>query len=408
MAQQNFNIANFLTTLEANQPVSRDYKMKNENKIEKIYLSHPDWQGKYQVLPMVNPVTGSPITFLQKVREIKLPRTFVTSNKEEKEYLSWIKILPAEAYLMQSADGQIVSSLTSADEDLLRQVQSSFDILYDELGGNSKNRTSELNKQLSQLVRRRNYTLFYARCISHWGASDPRNPKHTNLSALFICSAKDFPKTISDSINDTTITNGDPALWMGQVYNREVTGRTGFLLFSVNLGVGGQIGYTLSAQHVINTQQVSNYIIPAEDVEEMSDPVEGFLGWQANNSDSGRLFNRKLMEETLSIINQKIAECRATKGLNPELAAQVTSNTAVQTANNAAINQAKTNDPMLQQAQMPGMTNPGAIMNGNNNPFQTPPAAQIDPITQMPINSQPSAPYTSPAFAQTGNNGLPF
>ena len=81
MAQQNFNIANFLTTLEANQPVNRDYKMKSENKIEKIYLSHPDWQGKYQVLPMVNPVTGSPITFLKKVREIKLPRTFVTSNK---------------------------------------------------------------------------------------------------------------------------------------------------------------------------------------------------------------------------------------------------------------------------------------------------------------------------------------
>ena len=51
---QNFNIANFLHNLEQTQPKSRASKPKSDVKIEKVYLSHPDWQGKYQILPMVS------------------------------------------------------------------------------------------------------------------------------------------------------------------------------------------------------------------------------------------------------------------------------------------------------------------------------------------------------------------
>ena len=157
---QNFNIANFLHNLEQNQPKSRDSKPKSDVKIEKVYLSHPDWQGKYQILPMVSAENGLPMAFLQRVREIKLPRKVTLSDGKEIESVNWIKILPPEAYTMQSADGQTVSSLTSADEDLLRQVQSSFDILYEELGGMSKERDPEINKTI-KYMRRRNYTLFY-------------------------------------------------------------------------------------------------------------------------------------------------------------------------------------------------------------------------------------------------------
>ena len=126
---QNFNIANFLHNLEQNQPKSRDSKPKSDVKIEKVYLSHPDWQGKYQILPMVSAENGLPMAFLQRVREIKLPRKVTLNDGKEIESVNWIKILPPEAYTMQSADGQTVSSLTSADEDLLRQEKSSFDIL---------------------------------------------------------------------------------------------------------------------------------------------------------------------------------------------------------------------------------------------------------------------------------------
>ena len=401
MAQQNFNIANFLQNLEQNQPKSPDAKPKSDVKIEKVYLSHPDWQGKYQILPMVSTETGLPMAFLKRVREIKLPRKVVLSNGEEKESTNWIKILPVEAYTMQSADGRTVSSLTSADEDLLRQVQSSFDILYEELGGNSKERNPELNKTISYM-RRRNYSLFYGRCVSHWSASDPRNPKHSNFSALFVCSAKGFPEVIQNNITDSVITYGDPETWINQVYSRELTGRTGFLLFSVNLGVGGQVGYSLSAQHVIGNQQVSNQVIPEDEAELMRDPVEGFLGWQADKHEPGRLFNRRLMEETLATINSQIAAARAAKGVNVDMAAAATTGMAFASQGQAG---PQTNDPMLQgngvYAQPAGITNPAAVVNGNNDPLQTPPAAQIDPITQSPVG------YVNPAFAQAGNN-LPF
>lgn len=408
MAQQNFNIANFLQNLEKNQPKSREFKPKSDVKIEKVYLSHPDWQGKYQILPMVSAENGLPMAFLQRVREIKLPRKVTLQNGEERENSNWIKILPVEAYTMQSADGQTVSSLTSADEDLLRQVQNSFDMLYEELGGNSKERNPEINKTISYM-RRRNYSLFYGRCISHWGAADPRNPKHANFSALFICSAKGFPEVIQNNINDSVITYGDPETWINQVYSRELTGRTGFLLFSVNLGVGGQVGYTLSAQHVIGNQQVASQVIPENEAELMHDPIEGFLGWQADKREPGRLFNRKLMEETLATLNSQIAAARASKGINVGMAAAATSGTAF--ASQGATTP-QTNDPMLQgqgiYSQPAGMTNPAAVMNNNTSPFQTPPAAQIDPITQTPVNNGPAAQFVSPAFAQAGGSGLPF
>ena len=404
MAQQNFNIANFLQNLEQNQPKSRDSKPKSDVKIEKVYLSHPDWQGKYQILPMVSAETGLPLAFLQRVREIKLPRTITLQNGEEKESTVWIKILPIEAYTMQSADGRTVSSLTSADEELLRQVHNSFDILYDELGGNSKERNPELNKTISYM-RRRNYSLFYGRCVSHWGSSDPRNPKHSNFSALFVCSAKGFPEVIKSNITDSIITYGDPENWINQVYSRDLTGRTGFLLFSVNLGVGGQVGYTLSAQHVIGNQQVASHVIPEEEAELMHDPIDGFLGWQADRREPGRLFNRRLMEETLATINSQIASVRAAKGVDMGMAAAMTSGMAM--AGNEPM-MPQTNDPMLGQNvySTPGMTNPGAVMNGNTTPFQNPPAAQIDPVTQTPVNG-PTPNYVSPAFAQAGDN-LPF
>ena len=404
MAQQNFNIANFLQNLEQNQPKTRNFNPQTNVKIEKVYLSHPDWQGKYQILPMVSAENGLPLAFLQRVREIKLPNPNPSRRDGDiKDLYRWIKILPAEAYTMQSADGQIVSSLTSADEDLLRQVQSSFDILYDELGGNSKDRNAETNKTISYM-RRRNYTLFYGRCISHWAASDPRNPKHSNFSALFICSAKGFPEVIQNNINDSVITYGDPETWINQVYSRELTGRTGFLLFSINLNVGGQVGYNLSAQHVIGNNQVASHVIPEEEAELMSDPIEGFLGWQADKHEPGRLFNRKLMEDTLATINSQIASIRASKGVDPVAAAATTTGTAMAATQGPS---QQTNDPVLQGqtmfSQPAGMTNPGAVMNGNTNPLQTPPAAQIDPITQAPVGAPQ---YVNPAFAKPGN--LPF
>lgn len=398
---QNFNIASFLHNLEQNQPKVAG-NVKPEVKIEKIYLSHPDWQGKYQILPVISAENGQPFAFLQKVREIKLNRKITLQNGEEKESQVWMKILPSEAYTMQSPDGQTVSSLTAADEELLKKVQTSFDILYDELGGNSKERNADLNKTIGYM-RRRNYSLFYGRCLNHWGSSDPRNPKHQNFSALFVCSSKGFPEVIKSNMNDSIIQYGDPSEWAGQIYSRETTGRTGYLLFSVNLGVGVQIGYTLTAQHVIGNMQLASHVIPSEEMELMHDPVEGFLGWQADKREPGRLFNRALMEELLATLNTQVAAVRASKGVNQDVAAQATTGTAMAGQPQMAPTSI---DPMVGATQyQASMTNPTAVMSGNTNPYQTPPAAQIDPISQQPVSQ--AAPFASPAFVQAGNN-LPF
>ena len=404
MSQSNFNISSFLHTLEQNQPKASGFKAKTETKIEKVYLSHPDWQGKYQIFPIISAENGQPFAFLQKVREIKLDRKITLQSGEEKENQVWMKILPPEAYTMQSPDGQIVSSLTASDEELLRKVQSSFDILYEELGGNSKERNPDINKTIGYM-RRRNYSLFYGRCINHWGVTDPRNPKHQNFSALFVCSAKGFPEIIQSNINDSVIQYGDIETWGGQIYNRESTGRSGFLLFSVNLGVGGQVGYTLSAQHVIGNNLVASHVIPTEELELMHDPIEGFLGWQADKREPGRLFNKTLMEELLDNLNRQIAATRAAKGMNPSMATQVTTGTAM--AGQPGMMPGSV-DPMLAgNVHMNEMTNPVAVMAGNQNPYQTPPAAQIDPISQQPVGTPGSAPFASPSFVQSANN-LPF
>ena len=392
---QNFNISNFLQTLEQNQPKNVS-KFNSDTKIEKVYLSFPDWQGKYQILPMIDAESGQPFVFLQKVREIKLPWALEQQDGTMKEFTSWVKILPAEAYTMLSADGQVVSSLTAADEELLRQAQSTFDMLYDELGGNSKDRNPETNKTISYM-RRRNYSLFYGYCMNHWATQDHRTPRHQNFSALFICSAKGFSETIRDSISDACIQFGDLENWGHQIYNRNLTGRNGFLLFSVSLGTGGQIGYSLSAQHVIGNNSVATVTIPEDEAELMKKPIEGFLGWQADKREPGRLFNRKVMEETIQKMAAQIATIRATKGQNPVMAQQNTTGVAM---GGQGMGQ-QTLDPMLQRGGNQ-MTNPGMIMGGNTNPYQTPPAAQIDPITQQPI--QPKSPYSSPSFAQN----LPF
>lgn len=402
---QNFNITNFLKNLEQNQPKSNRFRIKQESKIEKIYLSHPDWYGKYQIFPMISTSTGQPFTFMKKTREIKLSRKIVTQAGEEKEFESWIKILPAEAYTMPSPDGQIVSSLTAGDEELLSNVQASFDNLYEELGGTSKERNPELNKTIGYM-RRRNYTMFYARCLNHWLENNQRSPKHTNFSALFICSAKGFPEVIQNNINDTVIQYGDPSTWIDKIYNRNLSNREGFLLFSISLGFGSNVGYTLSAQHIINPQLVGNEIIPSDEAELMTDPVEGFLGWQASRKEPGRLFNKELMEETLNTINKQLAAVRATKGVNMDAAANATTETAMASQPQQVPGSI---DPMLRsQYEAHNFSNPQAVVDGNTDPYKNPPAAQIDPISQQPINpNSGSAPFVSPAFAQAGND-LPF
>lgn len=390
----NFNVSGFLETLNssAQKKASND---KKDDSIEKIYLSFPGNYGRYQVLPMNSTSTGFPFAILNQTREFKVTKTITLSDGTEKTYDSWIKILPKEAFLMKDSTDRTVCALTANEEQLLRQVQIAFDQLYNDLGGNTKERNPEVNKTIG-LMRRRNYTLFYARCLNKWSINNPRTPEKSDFSALFICTAKGFSEKVSDNITEKNITIGTDT-WLENVYNRQSSGRTGYLLFSINLP-GGKPGYDLSVTHEINNNNISNYVIPEEDIQLMQDPVEGFLGWQAS-SEPGKLFNARLMEETLATLNSMIATTRSGQTMSTENAASITSASAM----NSIPQQPSTNDPMLRQDNFSQITNPGAIMNNNGEPYQNPPQAHINPLNQAPVNNG----YTAPAFA--GNSSqLPF
>ena len=78
-----------------------------------------------------------------------------------------------------------------------------------------------------------------------------------------------------------------------------------------------------------------------------------------------------------------------------------------------------TNDPMLadmaaKQAQENNFSqvNPAQVVDNNNNPYQNPPAAHIDPVTNAPQQpkSNPFGNTFQPSFGSSfGNNGgMPF
>jgi hypothetical protein len=408
----NFNVQGFLDALEQNttQPSFNDQNNGNNKTIEKLYLSFPGNYGKYQIMPMVSTVTGQPFEYLNNTREVKVTRKSQKQDGTETTYDAWIRILPASAYKMVDSTGRIVSSLTSEEEQILAQAQQTFDALHVELGGREKD--EQLRKKIAEHLRRRDYTIFHAHCMNKWNLNDMRQAEKQNFSALFVCSAKGFLQAVSDNVADTTLTNGNNPDWMNQVYNRLLSGRSGYVLFSIALNVGGKVGYSITVNHAINNAAfMEQYQISQEDAEMMQDPVESFLGWQANKEQPGKLFNAKLIQEITAEMAAELAAVRAAKSTGGDVFAAMKA-TSEMAAKSAVASAPMTNDPMLQQTQPMGqpMTNPGAVFGANNAPFQTPPASHVDPVSPQagaqPMGGQPQgAPYQQPGFAQFGQAG---
>lgn len=375
----NLNVTGFLKTLEQTPKNFDGGKKSPEEKLVKsVYLSYPGNHGKYQILPVNSTTTGFPFVKLQKTREIKMTRTIPGAEGEEpKSFDSWIKILPASAYEHLDENGRMVSSLTSADHQLLDSVAQSFEMLYEELGGNLRAKDGERQNAANKTVgvmRRRDYTVFYAKCLKHWGLNDMRTPIEENFPGLFVCTSKAFTDTINGNIQDEIADHNGSTEWLNQIYNRELTGRTGYLMFSISMPEG-QIGYQISANHKSDSQQVAGYSISQEEMDQMTDPVTGFLGWQTGRE---KTFNAPLMTETLNYINSKIAAVRAEKSVGMDaMAARAASNATARASEGRAWGGSK--DPMLENTERPYLSNPGALYDSNDSPWETPPAAHIDP-----------------------------
>ena len=399
----NFNVQGFLDALEQNTNQQSNFDSQNNGNartLDKLYLSYPGNYGKYQIMPMVSSVTGQPFEFLNNTREVKVTRKSQKQDGTETTYDAWIRILPPSAYHMIDSTGRLVSSLTSEEEQILAQAQQTFDALYIELGGREKDEA--LRKKIAEHLRRRDYTLFHAYCMNKWNLNDMRQAEKSNFSALFVCSAKGFLQAVSDNVADTTLTSGNNPEWMNQVYNRELSGRSGYMLFSIALNVGGKVGYSITVNHAINNAAfMEQYRISQEDAELMQDPVESFLGWQASKDQPGKLFNAKLIQEITAEMAAELAAVRAAKSTGGDVFAAMKATSEM--AANSIPATPMTNDPMLQQGMAPGATNPGAVFGANNAPFQTPPASHVDPINPQPM--QQGAPYQQPGFAQFGQAG---
>lgn len=407
------SVDNFLEKLQAISPVQKKKTtFVKRRSIDKIFCGFQGNHGMYQMLPMNNVVTGIPFADLRGTREINMPRKNIAADGNESVYNAWIRILPKEAYNIKDANGNLVSSLSESESELHTKALTIWEELWKETDAYNVPEYQKI------LIRKKNYTVWNAFVTNYWAIGDNRNPARTNFSATFVVTAKDFLTMVSSNIEETSITDGvGNEDWLDDINNRDLTNRKGLLMFSISKPEGP--GFNISVSHKLHME---NYLkgveIPAEDAEAMQNPVECFLGWQANNDTENEpecrhLFNKKLYEELIQYMTDQLVSIRMSKqnGGNLSDAIQATNDMVLKNQTPTDSRGQATNDPVLAEmaaksSQNSQAVNPENIVEKNTNPFQTPPAAHLDPLSGAPIsNSAPT--WNKPAFAQ-GNGNKPF
>lgn len=393
--QVNLNVEMFLEQLAAATPKSRSDEPRN-SVLNYINLSIPDNFGKYQVFPMISEVTGLPFTYLTKTREINLPRLGTDQYK-------WYKLLPLNAYQFMDSTGRLVSSLTDGEADLLNKAYGLFDSLNASLPDTFN------DKKKKDIVRVKDYTIFNAYVINKY-SSDVNKPERSNFAALFICSSKRFSGEINMDIQMQSTNYGGTG-FVSDIYNRKLTGRTGWLIFSIGKATQG-FGYSVGVSHAANLAPnvTGGYSISEEQANAMKDPVRNFLAWQSG-PEGKSTFNREVIEYIINQMTQmysKINSASVSYSTNSVSQAQV--NTAV-----GAVQQRNPQqyvDPIVAQynaqhsnvaPQQTMVQTPSQVAANNTNVYSVPPAAQIDPVTGAPSNmgtpQQSSFGYNAPSFA---------
>lgn len=419
-------------------PSSKKRTFEKKRTIDKVFLNYKGNFGKYQILPLNSVVSDFPFVSLLGTREINIPRKNMASDGTESVYNAWIRILPKSGYSMKDpSSGREVSSLTAAEEALLDQAYAVWEELYQELDA----RNQAMDPSIGGLIRRKNYTIFHGFCSNMWAEGDTRNPARQNFSGLFVVTAKGFLELVNSSILDTNITSGlGNSTWIADMYNRELANRKGFMMLSVSKADGP--GFNISVNHQLGAEQyLSGIQIPEDDAALMQNPVETFLGWQAQRdeetpADQRRLFNKTLITEAIEYMTDLLAKTRMAKqnGSSIEDAIAATNQTVLAGQVHTTSHGQATNDPILAQmaeqakaqAAAPGYgnsnvaNNPEEVLAKNTNPFQNPAASHLSPITGAPVSDnggfggapqqQSSAPFGAPSFAGGfgGSNDLPF
>ncbi len=429
------NVDSFLEKIGQIKPMTKSKNFEKKKQIEKVFCNFKGNLGKYQLLPMNSTVSDFPYVTLMGTREVRMPRKNMGSDGTESVYDAWIRILPKSAYVIKDKDsGREVSSLTAEEEEVLNRAYVIFDELYKEVDG----REHAMDPTIKNFVRKKNYTIFCAHAMNFWQEGNTRQAARQNFDGLFVLTAKNFMDLVASNIEDTNITesslNKD---WLSDTYNRNLTGRKGFVMMSVSVNAGGP-GFNISVVHKVSPVPITeNAEISEEAAQIMENPVELFLGWQAAGSEEGtpsnekRLFNRRLIEETIQYMTDQLTKIKMEKasGGNSleaiKKAIEETNKTVLMNQTPTNKQGQATNDPVLASMSGPAQGNAQAgyennnvvnnleqVVSRNTDPFNTPPAAHFDSITGAPVNPGNSQQqYGGSSFGNpTGSDGnsLPF
>lgn len=403
------NVESFMKNLSAQTaPVQKGSFKPKERTLEKISLNFEGHFGMYQILPVNSLINDQPFVTLFGTREICVPRKNTAQDGTDSTYTAWIKLLPKDAYQFLDLNGRVTSSLTAEEDQLLTEAYTVFDQLFNEIDARNNINISR------DLLRKRNYTIFNAYCCNFWGVNkdtgkvDIRNPQRSKFSGLFVSTAKGFINAVEEDINATSIDAGGGLQWLEQIYNRQASGRTGYMNFTISRNTSVGMGYAVNVTHKHDVPAaLTQYSIDEESLALMSCPVYNFLGWQASREDeetpiqNRRLFNAPLIKEAILYMTKQLAAVRVAKdaGQSIEDAIKATSESVAMEGNSSYIPKNATNDPMLQpQApEQPNGISREEIMARNTEPYQTPASAKIDPITGSFEQPRPQeSGFTSP------------
>ena len=401
--KSNFNVDSFIKEIETTKKKTLN---REEKQLETVYLNSPTNYGRYQIFPVLN-FTGSPFIRLFGTREVRVPIKYTKQDGSSNIYSSWIKFLPKESYMMLSADGKLMSSLTAEEDSLLSQAYVLFDELFDEVDARN---SLDIQKTF---VRKKNYTIFNAFCLNKWDLGETSHASKSNFSALFVCTAKDFVSKVEEDVNSNIqLGNGDKT-WLTNIYTDATTDRDGYILFSIKPKVDNGKGFDVTVNHKFGEgNRLKGITIPDADLDLMDDPIYRFLGSQANRKDCAdveagkrRVFNSNVIKNAILYMSEQLAAIRAQKavGKTPSEAVKITTEDALKRLSEMPV----TNDPVLKaQAQTEsGIVNPQAVVENNTDPA-TPPVAHLDPVSSAPVNPNPNPqPAAQPGF-NTGFGGF--
>lgn len=381
------SVENFLNVLSqqanANQANGKSINKEKTRTLEKISLNYMGNYGRYQIFPLNDPVIDYPFIQLFDTKEICIPRKVTGPDGTETVINSWIRLLPAEAYKMKDMTGRIVSSLTKEEEDLLEGARKLFNELY--FDGIDARNNQDIAKDL---MRRRNYTIFYGYCLNKWELNNSRNPDRSNFSGLFVTTAKGFCEAVNANITEKTLLEGGDASFVEKIYNNKTSDREGFLLFTIDRSKTSA-GYVVTANHQAGNKM--SVTIPDDDMELFRKSlVETFLGWQANKEDDTvkpeerRLFNTRLIKDAVDFMSKQLQAVRMAKTNGEDLAEAIKKTNEIILSGEQG--QPSTLDPILKAEGLDA----GIDLSKNTDPYKNPAASHLDPVTSDPVGNNNS------------------